>query len=215
MNNKNLVVIAFVVVLLVVIAAFMTRTSRDTDDAVFEQTVSTPEITFGYPDDFGLVVTPEQILVHSYIPPCMNFDYCLYYNDDTYTGTNFGSAGIGIKKRTDLATSAMCLEVPPEGYSDFSFKRVETPEYSMSYGSVGGGAAGHFDQGVLYRVSFADSCYQFETSVSQSQFLNYEPGSIKEFTAADEAIVLGKIEQILDNVTITETEQKISFPKAE
>jgi len=50
---------------------------------VFDQTVSDGVIKISIPSsEFGLAVTPEQIMVTSYIPPCdENFDYRLYYNN--------------------------------------------------------------------------------------------------------------------------------------
>ena len=70
------------------------------------QSISDGTIAFWYSsDEFGLAVTPEQILDHSYIPPCSDdFDYCFYYIGSDYNGTNFESAGLRVEKRSDLTT---------------------------------------------------------------------------------------------------------------
>src|SRR6266404_877354 len=73
-------------------------------------------VSFGYTGDFGLAVSPEQILVRSYIPPCdQGFDYCLYYTGSAYKNTSFESAGIRVKRRADLSENN-CLTAQPDGY---------------------------------------------------------------------------------------------------
>ncbi len=176
------------------------------------QTISTPEITFTSPSDFGVAVKPEQILVTAYIPPCDtdNMDYCLYYADDVYKGTNFESAGLRIQKRTTLSTERLCTQTPPVGYASTtkpSATHVETEYATSFFTSVGDAAAGHYTSGSLYRlfVKASSTCYEFETRIGESQFANYPEGSIKQFTATDRATVQAKLKDIVNTVTITAT----------
>lgn len=97
------------------------------------QSISDETITFSYAPEFGLAVTPEQILVRSYIPPCdEDFHYCLYLVSGEYQGTNFESAGLRIKERTDLGSPEVCLNTPPEGYTVFEPEIHTGQEYATS-----------------------------------------------------------------------------------
>jgi|GEM_PF-1241103 len=182
----------------------------------FDQTVSDGTIIIGYASSsFGLAVTKQQILVHSYIPPCDDtFNYCLYYIGTAYRGTNFESAGIRVAKRKDLTTQQSCLTAAPAGF-DASTKPNHTTTaqtYAASvFSNVGGGAAGHIAVGSLYRlfISASSSCYELETRIGQSQFANFPAGSIKEFTAADSATVQSQLSDILMNVRLVSGETNL------
>jgi hypothetical protein len=154
-----------------------------------EQTVSNRDISFSYPSDFGLAVKPEQIPVKSYIPPCdENFDYCLYYLGTKYEGTNFESAGLRIKQRTDLAKENC----------DFGQK-------------IGDAALGHYATGNLYRIFINDSCYEFETRLGLTQFANYATGTIEEFTQNDQTEMEAKLQRLLEEIAAGR--KKLIFPK--
>ena len=192
--------------------AFITENGKNTyDNCIIPgsdiQSISDGNISMTYHKAFGLAVTKEQILVTSYIPPCDdNFDYCFYYNQDTYKGTNFDSAGIRIKKRTDL-NSSTCLTAPPEGF-DPSKKPDAThanSAYSASvFSNVGQGAAGHYTSGSLYRIYIkeAATCYEFETRISESQFANYPDGTIKQFTDSDRQQLTAQLIDMLTMITL-------------
>jgi hypothetical protein len=177
------------------------------------QTVSDGTIAFPIPTDFGLAVTQQQIPVNSYIPPCdQDFNYCLYYIGSAYTGTNFESAGIRIEKRTDLTTTATCLNTAPTGYSNFTPTTTTETDYSVSeFTPLGDAAAGHFSTGTLYRLEFNGACYEFETRVGQSDFGNYPSGTIQQFTSADETSLQTEIHNLLDSFTLPSGET-IAFP---
>lgn len=171
-------------------------------------------IAFDYPEDFGLATTSEQILRKSYIPACdEGFDYCLYYYRDDYLGTNFESAGLRIQKREDLSAED-CLVKPPEGYSEIWPSINNREDYQTShFGPLGDAAAGHYANGELYRLAFNGKCYEFETRIGQSQFANYEPGTIKEFSEADLAVVKNKLNEVLKRVRF-EDGGEIDFPES-
>ncbi len=169
------------------------------------QSISDGTVTVAYSsEEFGLAVRPEQILVRSYIPPCdEDFDYCFYYIGPDYQGTNFESAGVRIKKRADLTTQTQCLQTLPEGYSGIAPSVVTSSGDSTSrIGPLGDAAAGHYASGVLYRLSYKGSCYEFETRVGASQYANYPRGTIKEFMPADQRAMAAKLLQLLKDITL-------------
>lgn len=185
----------------------------------FPQTLTTPSgITFGWqPDLYGLAVTPEQILTRSYIPPCDSgtpgFDYCLYRVGNQYEGTNFESAGLRIKQRTDLKTKNACLTTLPEGFTKMMPKAEVTDDYTTSvFSPVGSAGAGHYASGSLYRLSYGSTCYEFETRIGETQYANYPEGSIKKFTDADRANVQKELLQLLGSITIASSSEKVTFP---
>lgn len=182
---------------------------------IVEQTIATPEITFSYPETFGLAVTQEQVLASSYIPPCEpGFDYCLYYHGKAYEGTNFDSAGLRVKRRGDLTSVDTCLTTSPEGYENLEPTMQEMDTYSVSmFAPLGDAGAGHYARGALYRLSVGSACFEFQTRVGESQYANYEPGTIEEFTESDRAEVTRSLQGILQSVILTESKEKVIFPK--
>lgn len=166
--------------------------------------VSDGTISFVRPADFGLAVTPEQILVNTYIPTCEEgFMYCLYFNADTYEDTNFDGAGVGIRVRSDLTTEAACLTTQPTGYTGQVPKSATHENYAVStFAPIGDAGAGHYSNGEQYRLFTSGKCYQFDAQVGESQFANYPAGSVMEFTLADRTAVLAKLRGILGGVAL-------------
>jgi len=222
--NRGAILITLVFVLVAVAALlFYIRHSVEPQEEqlppvgqnLFEQSVSTPEITFSYPKDFALAVQEEQVLVSSYIPPCSEgFDYCLYYKGGAYEGTNFDSAGLRIQRRFDLNDEDACLTTPPEGYEKAEPVTRTSEGYATSFFSgLGDAGAGHYAEEDLYRLSIGGTCYEFETRIGASQYENYESGTIKEFTQSHRAVVEGALAGILENITFTESKTKVEFPR--
>ena len=178
------------------------------------QTISDGTLTFVIPADFGLAVNQPQVLVRSYIPPCdQNFNYCLYYDGGAYQGTNFDSAGIRIKKRTDLTSDTACLTAAPTGYTDFTPTSTTANDYSLSeFTPLGNAGAGHMAIGTLYRLAYNGSCYEFETRIGQSQFANYPSGTIAQFTQTDQAAMQTEILDFLNGITLS-SGAHVSFPQ--
>ena len=192
------------------------QTATSTTPNSSPQSTSDGTIQFTTPNEFGLAVTPQQVLVKSYIPPCEDgFTYCLYYSGSAYKGTNFESAGLSVKKRADLSSERLCLGTPPDGF-DASTKPAANSTgsgYSTSvFTNIGDAAAGHTASGSLYRlfVRSNSSCYEFLARVGQTQFANYPAGSIQEFTAADKNAMQQILLGVLGSITLTSGE-KINF----
>lgn len=227
MNKKILPFIVLSVLLLVGVVFFFRPHSAQAPEAViptpystetmtqFDQSISDGVIAFGYASAlFGLAITSEQILVHSYIPPCdSEFIYCLYFNSDMYKGTNFESAGLRIQKRVDLITSRACMNTPPEGYVAFIPRIATSTNYMVSiFAPLGNGAAGHYASGSLYRLFSHHTCYEFETRIGTSQYMNYPEGTIKKFTEVDTTAVELFLQGVLEHVTLPSGE-KVFFHK--
>ncbi len=180
------------------------------------QTVSDGTISFSYEQGTtSMAVTPEQILVKSYIPACdPGFDYCLYYGGKDYQGTNFEAAGLRIEKRESLSSETTCLATAPTGYA--SSTKPATTHTSAAYSTsvfpnVGDAAAGHYAVGSLYRlyVKSGRSCYEFATRIAETQFANYPPGSVREFSAADAASVQSLLDGMLATVSLATGETNL------
>lgn len=209
-----------VLVGLAVWAALAFYPGRSDDDGSpvvidFPQTLTAPGgISFTYGGAYAVAVTPEQILVQSYIPPCdSGFDYCFYLTDDAYDGTNFESAGLRVKQRSDLRTKTACLQTQPSGYSNLVPRMGAGAGYATSvFGPLSDAATGHYASGALYRLSFGLTCFEFETRVGESQFANYPAGSIKKFRGTEREDVFSQLSALLNSVTIVSSGAKPQFP---
>lgn len=171
-------------------------------------------ISFSRPSDFGLAVTAEQVLVKSYIPPCdPGFLYCLYYNGDAYTGTNFESAGLSISKRFDLANQNACLTTKPDGYTNLAPKILNKTDYSISvFKNIGDAGAGHYATGEEYRLFTNDICYQFDIRVGETQYANYPEGSITKFTDGERTAMLEKLRTMIRDTKLEKSSITITLP---
>lgn len=181
----------------------------------FPQRLTAPGgVSFSYGGDWGVAITPNQILVDSYIPPCdSNFDYCFYRTGDAYEGTNFESAGLRVKQRVDLATKTLCLSSLPVGYSGLTPQMGAGADYATSvFGSLSDAAAGHYATGALYRLWFDSTCFEFETRIGESQYANYPAGSIEKFSDADRTELFSELESLLHSITIVSSGAKPQFP---
>lgn len=176
-----------------------------------EVTHSDGVITFTVPEDFGLAVTDEQILVDSVIPPCdSDFEYCLYYNGTAYADTNFLSAGLRIDKRADLDDLDSCLTTQPEGYT--SLEAAISTASTSSFAPLRDAAAGSYSTGEEYRLYASSTCYQFTTRVGASQFGNAEPGTV-EFSEGEQESMLSTLRGIIENMTLFGGTERIELPQ--
>ena len=186
---------------------------RSVEESVAEHVIAGGEVSFNVPEDFGLAVSAEQVLIESTIPPCSEgFEYCLYYSDPRFENTNFESAGLRIDTRTDLSDEEMCLATQPSGYTDLVPGRDEADAYSTSvFTPLQDAGAGHSAEGSLYRLWYNDSCYEFETRVGTAQFENFEAGTITEFTADDRRFIESRLMDLLGTVRLVGSEDQPIF----
>lgn len=221
--NRSQTVFNFLVVITVIAAGvfLLVRQDRISNgneanlpaEAPLDRSLSNTTFAFHYSSDWGLAVKPEQILATSYIPPCdEGFDYCFYYLGKEYEDTNFESAGIRIKERKDLTIQTACLNTLPEGRTGLAPEVISSDMVATSlFAPLGDAGLGHYANGELYRLSANGKCYEFETRIGETQFANYEPGAIKEFSAAERVALTSEIRRIIDSTTLPDG-TPISFP---
>jgi hypothetical protein len=185
------------------------------DNTAGRHVISGGLLSFERPADWGLAISDEQVLMESVVPPCSSgFDYCLYYNaTTTYADTNFESAGLRLESRPDLETEEACLNEPPVGYNDLNPEVSRKDTYATSvFTPLRDAATGHSAEGLLYRLAFDATCYEFETRIGVSQFENFEPGTVEEFTASDRSEVEGNLANLLRMVRFTDNSTEVIFP---
>ncbi len=223
-NNKNLIITVIILMIIAVTSKqfgnkqpeepIVDKVSVATTTEPYKYTIqSNGIITFTTPEDFGLASNNDQLLINSYIPPCdADFDYCLYYKGTVYTVTNFESAGVRIKNRTDLKTVATCLNAQPTGYTGLKSTMVaSTTSYKVSsFLGIGDAGAGHYSSGELFRLAYDETCHEFETRIGATRFANFPEGSIKEFSEASQKEISSKLKDIVFGITLKNGE-KISF----
>jgi hypothetical protein len=192
-----------VIALIIKFALISKNNTQNSNVNQNENSISDGTITVKYSKEFGLATNDNQILNKSYIPPCSeDFNYCIYYIGDAYKGTNFESAGIRIEKRIDLNTERLCQDTPPTGFDSTklpSSKDSDDKYASSLFTNIGDAAAGHYSSGSLYRLYIKSKyvCYELESRIGESQFANYPPGTIKEFTAENRKEIQDKLNQIM------------------
>lgn len=167
-------------------------------------TLAGGDVSLSYPEEFGLAVNQDQLLVSSYIPVCdEGFDYCLYLGGDEYEDTNFDGAGIRVSLRDDMSYESDCMLTPPSGFSDLTPHVAGSRDHVMTrFGQVGQGAAGHFTNGTLYRLYYDGTCYEFETRIAQAQFGNYPEGAVERFSDDDAAQVRAEFRAVMASVSL-------------
>ena len=213
-KEKGIIITVIVLILIAFAGQYVEKLSIvKSTDIITPMDHSNGIITFVVPKDFGLALKKDEIHATAYIPPCdESFDFCLYYNGIKYIGTNFGSAGVRIKNRSDLKTAVSCLNTSPDNYTSAKSTVVaSTTIYSVSaFPGIGDAGAGHYASGELLRLAYDGTCHEFETRVAASQYANFAEGSIKEFTANDSKELLKELRDIISRVTLKGGE-KISF----
>lgn len=167
--------------------------------------VSDGTISFTYASPFALAMTPEDMPKNAYIPPCdQGFLYCLYHDGKAYAGTTFESAALGIA-RLNAATRADCLGTQPAGYADWPVTIREEGSYATSlFSGIGDAAMGHYVEDEVYRLSPPEGCYELRLRIGQSNYENYESGSILRFEDADEAALRERLRAQLGRVTFAD-----------
>lgn len=207
---------AILAVLLSVLFFGLKKNFIDTDTPLPIQTntVSNGIVTISYPEKFGVATTKDQILVKSYIPSCDDgFDYCVYYKGEVYGSTNFESAGLSIRKRSDLSSLNTCLQTSPEGYTNLSPKVLKKNSYEMSvFAPIGDAAAGHYANGEVYRIYTEGQCVQFDIRIGETQFLNYPVGSKVEFTMADRLNMMSTLRSLITGMVLVRTGETLVLP---
>lgn len=131
-----------------------------------------------------------------YVPVCdpLHALVCFPYDPSEYEGTNFGTASFAIHLRDDLGTEAECLAVQPAEDATGAVMLGETVFSSFSFGDA---ATSHRLDGRNYRAFHDGGCYELATRIATTVYEVWEPGSIREFTLTDQAVVRAALEKML------------------
>lgn len=101
----------------------------------------------------------------------------------------------------------------PDGSSGLTPVLHHDTGYGTSlFTPLGDAGAGHYAHDRLYRLSVGNVCYDIRQRIGQTQFANYEAGSIREFTVTDERRVQAALDAIVQNITLANGEV-IVFPE--
>ena len=110
---------------------------------------------------------------------------CLAYPREEYEGYNFSNASFSVSVLEDAKTEAACLNgvdrnyckplLVTETHNGVKFRTTDCAEAGLSHGLD--------DQ--IYRTFHEQKCYVLSVKIAGTQFATYDPGTIKEFTAAD------------------------------
>jgi len=131
-----------------------------------------------------------------YIPVC-DPDHalvCFPYDPPEYSDTNFESSAFAIHLRDDLGTEAECMASQPAENAVGAVMLGGTVFSAFAFGDA---AMGHQLDGRNYRAWRAGDCYELATRLGTTTFENWEPGSIRKFTPADEAAVRAVLDGML------------------
>lgn len=172
------------------------------------------ELMFMRPENFGLAVHWEQLLVKTVIPACDHgFDYCLYYFGDEYAGTNFQSAGVRMNRRADLGSADMCLFTSPAGYVEFEpTVRYEDGYAVATFAPIQSAAAGSYSEGALFRLALGDAaCFEVETRIGVSRFENYAEGSIREVTDEERDALEEQLREVVRTIRLVDRPSVVLF----
>lgn len=175
-----------------------------------QQTFRSPNDTFQfvYPRSYRLYTGSEAYEADqgSYIPVCQFvFVACVVYPTNEYAGTNFQGAAFQVREIEDKSTATECLTPRPGAASESGFSiAAKDPKRIIHgvrflHGEFGGAATGHSIGTDLYRAFHQHTCYELSINLTEAAFGNFAPGTIKEFTTADEQRVHDNLAAILDS----------------
>ena len=154
------------------------------------------DLLLKYPSDVVPILDRARMEALGYIPVCdpMHALACFPVDPPAYEDTNFESAAFAIHVRDDLGSGAECLAVQPAEISEGAILLGETVFASFSFGDA---AMSHRLDGRNYRAWRDGDCYELATRVATSVYEVWESGSIRRFTAADEATVRAILDGML------------------
>jgi hypothetical protein len=138
-----------------------------------------------YPQDFAFrsgALDDLETASRSYIPVCAGSTVgCFAYAGHEYDGTNFGAAAVSVNvlraKRNDQA----CAEIDT---AEGPAKARTINGTLFHFAAIGDAGMGHFRGGTAYRALHQGVCFELTATIAQTNFENYDPGTIQRFYAA-------------------------------
>ncbi|MEK7546002.1 MAG: hypothetical protein AAB554_02895 [Patescibacteria group bacterium] len=154
------------------------------------------DLVLRYPADIVPLHEREAMASFGYIPVCdpLHALACFPYDPPAYEDTNFEASAFSVHLRDDLGAEAECLAAQPAEIAEGAVMLGETVFSSFSFSDA---AMSHRLDGRNYRAFREGDCYELATRIATSVFEVWEPGSIREFTLADEAAVRAVLEKML------------------
>lgn len=154
------------------------------------------DLVLKYPSSIMPIRNRASMETLGYIAICdpLHAIVCFPYDPPAYEGTNFGSSAFSIHLRDDIETEAECLTAQPTEDTRGAVMLGGTVFTSFSFGDA---AMSHRLDGWNYRAFRAGACYELATRIASSVYEVWEPGSVREFTLADEAAVRVELEKML------------------
>lgn len=117
---------------------------------------------------------------------------CVAYPPARYQGYTFEGAAFSVNKDTDSDTENKCLASLKPPVQTESINEVE---FKTAYQSSAG--MGHGMSQYSYRTFHNGACYELDIRIAMSSMGGYSPGTIKEFTDADEQKVRVSLAKVL------------------
>ncbi len=150
----------------------------------------------GYPPDITFTEDKQQIRSLSYIPVCdtETLVACFYYARQEYQDTNFEAAGLSVNlienssSDTCNVSELIITETP---------KTREINGVTFDTGIGGVGALGHQATDYVLRTFHRGTCVEVKVTITTSEYANYPPGTVREFTDSDREKVLDLFDRIL------------------
>lgn len=157
---------------------------------------------FKYPASYQLTMgDPPAEVVRSMFPVCKGPLACVLYPRSEYAGTNFQAAGFQVREVSQAKTREACLDVPAADVPTSAIPKSEQKRmigrFVFTHGRSGDVGMGNFLESDFYRVFHIHRCYELGVNIATSAFVNFEPGSIKEFT--DQQRVQSRLVTIVDS----------------
>jgi hypothetical protein len=151
--------------------------------------------TFQYPPDAKVITAQNQLGATGYLPVCdpQTSQVCAFFSSDKFPGSNFDGAGVSVNMLPDVKTAKAC-QAGLNGAQPVGNRIINGVTFSAF--SDGDAAMSHASVGNDYQTFVQGTCYQVTTRVFTTTFDVYPPGTIKEYTAAQDA----QMKQVLDSI---------------
>jgi len=182
--------------------------SQSVDISHSGNTLTSPDGTFEirYPRFFSLCRQPQPDNPEAWTPedPCLSYIpvcedtavVCVAYPAREYKGSNFQAAALSISEIADAKTENGCLKED----SSIDTKTIHSEivngvKFKIISGGEGG--LGNFLDKYIYMNVHHGKCYRLQVGIASSNYANYDPGSIKEFTASDAKHVHNSLDRVV------------------
>ena len=201
MKSRRIALVAFAFLCsLVLSSAAQSKNARDTGSHTFVNPDHT--VAFQYSDPV-ILCRADNSECQGYLPMCSSDQVtqiaCLAYGGDSYAGYNFSGATISVGILRGAADDKSCFDF---GENKAASEKINGINFKTS--QDGDAGMGHYVEYNRYRTFVVGRCYAIDISIATTAFGNYDPGTVKEFKAADRDRVLRKLKQVLDTLRLSE-----------